>query len=124
LFLTSILRYKSAQLPIHIPIGWGQGDDGHVDLVLHEYSKVEIGATTYITINLNSFQGATTCNSFVYYSKPRTSFHNDEEEPTPYALDKSESLSKSPPDFVHDMTNFYYTYLLARRDFNYSLNAD
>lgn len=90
-------------------LGWEPGDDGHEDLVLQEYNKVEIGATTYITTSMNSSQGGATCNSFMYYSKARTSYQNDEEEPTPPPLDELESLDKPPTDFVHEMTDFYYT---------------
>ena len=87
-------------------LGWEPDDYGHEELVLEEYSKVKIGATTYITTNKNSSQGASTCNSFMYYLKPWTEVHKDGEEPTPPSNEELESLDRPPADFVHAMT--YY----------------
>ena len=89
-------------------LGWEPDDYSHEDLIIEEYCKVAIGNTAYITTEWSSPVGSTTCNSFMYYIRPRSVFDKDAEEPDPPSLEELESMDKPPSDYQHDLTDFYF----------------
>ena len=89
-------------------LGWEPDDYSHEDLIIQEYCKVAIGNTAYITAEWSSPIGSTTCNSFMYYVRPRSVFDKDAEEPNPPSLEELESMDKPPSDYQHDFTDFYF----------------
>jgi len=90
-------------------LGWEPPDDhSHEDLVIEEYCKVAIGNKAFITAEWSSPAGSTTCNSLMYYVRPKSIFDKDDEEPKRPSLEKFESMDKLPSNYQHDYTDFYF----------------
>ncbi len=89
-------------------LGWEPDDYSHKDLIIQEYCKIAIGNTAYITAEWSSPVGSTTCNSFMYYVRPRSVFDQDVVELDPPSLEELESMDKPPSEYQHDFTDFYF----------------
>ena len=91
-------------------LGWEPDDYSNEDLILEEYCNVSINSTTYITSNWSSPVGATTCNSFMYYVKPRP-FDKNNKEPMPPSLEELQSMDRPPSDFEQETWDYlFHTY--------------
>ena len=88
-------------------LGWEPDDYSHEDLVLEEYCKVSINSTTCITSNWSSPVGATTCNSLMYYVKPRP-FDKNNEEPTPPSLEELKSMDRPPFHYEQETWDYLF----------------
>ena len=86
-------------------------DYGHEDLVVEEYVKFTIGASSFFTVDWNREDCNTTSNSFLYYAIGRIDHdvsNRDFGEPVPPSMEDLESLVKQPADYIKGMPEYYY----------------
>jgi len=88
-------------------LGWESDDYSYEDLVIEEYCKVAINMA-YVTSEWSSPVGSTTCNSFMYYVRPRSVFDKDAKKPEPSSLEELKRIGKPRSDYPHDCTEFYF----------------
>jgi hypothetical protein len=91
--------------------GWEYDDYGHDDLVIEEYTKVTIGASSYFTVDWTREDYNTTANYFLYYPIRRIDhdvLNRDSGEPVPPSMEDLESLVKPPADYIKGMSDYYY----------------
>ncbi len=93
-------------------VGWWEYDDyGHDDLVIEEYTKVRIGASSYFTVDWTREDYNTTTNYFLYYPIRRIDhdvLNRDSREPVPPSVEDLESLVKHPADYIKGMSDYNY----------------
>ena len=99
--------------------GWEPDDYGHEDLVILEYTKCTIRLSTQFTLDWNSEHRAV-ADYFLYYTRPKKHRfvmnrdrhrHEEPEKPTKEML---ESTFCPPPNFIHEMSDFYYHHYVGQ----------
>ena len=86
---------------------WEPGDHQHEDLVIAEYTRANVGASTHLCIDWNSRNMATSnyC-MFWSYAKLEGELVHEEHSIQP-SIEELQSMNSPPPDFIHEMKDYY-----------------
>lgn len=108
--LRLMLKQVLEELPNNHNMTWELDDYGHEDLELLEYNKVKIGSSTQFTVDWNTAHRKT-ADYFLYYTEEKQGLDPnamEDDEPQKPSLEVLGSLELPPPDYIQEMSDFFY----------------